>query len=85
MIGTDWSRLASFLGLSQDVDIIDHENRLISRKALRTLTKWQEKLGEQASVESLLHALEKLERQDIVIKIKNQEKYFLIYRYFNYY
>ena len=74
MIGTDWSRLASFLGLSQDVDSIDHENRQIYRKALRTLTKWQEKSGEQASVESLLHALEKLERQDIVIKIKNQEK-----------
>lgn len=74
MIRTDWSQLATILGFSKDIDVINFENPRFFDKAVKILTKWQEKLDKGASFENLIQALQLLERQDIIAKIKDKKK-----------
>ncbi|VDL33667.1 unnamed protein product [Hymenolepis diminuta] len=67
-LGSDWPRVAPFLGLSeQDVSSIrDNEMDSDYKMALTCLTLWQERNGSAATGTALSQALKRADREDVI-------------------
>lgn len=74
MIGKDWKKLASLLGFTKDIDTINSENDSLFDKALVVLTKWEKKFMEKATIKRLIQILQRIEREDVVSKVKTTEE-----------
>ncbi|XP_065673308.1 FAS-associated death domain protein isoform X2 [Hydra vulgaris] len=69
-IGTDWSRFARYLGLSDsEIDMIDSDNRKTLEKAMQVMVKWKQKNG-HVTWQQLKSNLESIERFDIIRQIE---------------
>ena len=71
-IGTDWSRFARYLGLSDaEIDMIDNDNRKTLEKAMQVMVKWKQKNG-NVTWQQLKVNLESIERFDIIRQIEKE-------------
>ena len=70
-VGRDWRSLGVVLGLeSTFLDNIDTDSKESPEKAWKVLQKWRQKEGKEATVRILINALEKIERKDVVDKLR---------------
>ena len=70
-VGRDWRRLGVALGLeSAFLDNIDTDFKESPEKAQKVLQKWRQKNGKEATMGILINALDKIERRDVVDKLR---------------
>ena len=70
-VGRDWKRLGEALGLeSAFLDNIDTDFKESPEKAHKVLQKWRQKNGKEATMGILINALDKIERRDVVDKLR---------------
>ena len=70
-VGRDWRRLGKALGLeSAFLDNIDTDFKESPEKAQKVLQKWRQKNGKEATMGILINALDKIERRDVVDKLR---------------
>ena len=70
-VGADWKDLGIVLGLEEAfLDNVETDLNECREKARRVLRKWRRKNGKEATVGILINALEKIERRDVVDKLR---------------
>ena len=70
-VGRDWRHLGKALGLeSWLLNNIDTDFKESPEKAREVLQKWRQKKGKEATMGILINALDKIERRDVVDKLR---------------
>ena len=69
-IGTDWSKLVTFLDPEIDTAVIRDQNRNVYDQGLEALKRWSQKHPADATVVNLERGLKEIYRNDIIVTIK---------------
>ena len=70
-IGTDWSKLVTFLDPEIDTAVIRDQNRNnVYDQGLEALKRWSQKHPADATVANLERGLKEIDRNDIIVTIK---------------
>ena len=70
-VSADWRDLGAVLGLPELMNNMDTELSDCRERALKVLQKWRERNGKGATVGILINALERLDRKDVVGKLRS--------------